>query len=293
MAVRTINLLIGAVVHPPISKVLSETYPFLPDVAQEPRTPEMTGTAQEPMTLEMTGKAGEAKEDRNPDVTVIIPTINEEAGIGLVLDSIPKVPDLKIEVLVVDTDSTDRTKEIARQKGARVINESRRGYGRAYKTGFENARADIVATLDADCTYPAEEIPALVKMLRDEKLDFITGDRLTGMEKGAMSAKHKFGNWVLSTTMNLFFGTGLKDSQSGMWVFRRSILDKLELTSTGMAMSEEIKVEAKRKGFIVKEVPIAYRPRKGEVKLRSWGDGTKNLRFLFWKKFLKNKTNKN
>ena len=249
----------------------------------------MTGTAEEPRTKEMTGNPEVAKGDQTPDVSVIIPTINEEAGIGLVLDSIPKVPDLEIEVLVVDTDSTDRTKEIAREKGARVINESRRGYGRAYKTGFENARGDIIVTLDADCTYPAEEIPALVRLLRDEKLDLITGDRLTKMEKGAMSSKHKFGNWVLSTTMNLFFSTGLKDSQSGMWVFRRSILEKLELTSDGMAMSEEIKVEAKRKGFRVKEVPIAYRPRKGEVKLRSWGDGTKNLRFLFRKKFLKSK----
>jgi glycosyltransferase involved in cell wall biosynthesis len=222
-----------------------------------------------------------------PDVTVIIPTINEEAGIGLVLDSIPKTPGLTIEVLVVDTDSKDRTKQIARDKGARVLNESRRGYGRAYKTGFENALGDIIVTLDADCTYPAEEIPALVKLLRDEKLDFMTGDRLTRMEEGAMSSKHKFGNWVLSTTMNLFFGTGLKDSQSGMWVFRRSILEKLELTSDGMPLSEEIKIEAVRKGFRVKEVPIVYRPRKGEVKLQSWSDGSKNLRFLFRKKFLK------
>jgi glycosyltransferase involved in cell wall biosynthesis len=239
----------------------------------------------------MAGKAEEAKADQRPDVSVIIPTINEEAGIGLVLDSIPNVPNLRIEVLVVDTDSTDRTKEIAREKGARVINESRRGYGRAYKTGFENALGGIIVTLDADCTYPAEQIPALVKMLGDDNLDFISGDRFTKMEKGAMSSKHKFGNWVLTTTMNLFFGTGLRDSQSGMWVFRRSILDRLELTSDGMAMSEEIKVEAKKKGFRVKEVPIAYRPRKGEVKLRSWGDGTQNLRFLFRKKFLKNKKN--
>jgi glycosyltransferase involved in cell wall biosynthesis len=233
--------------------------------------------------------ANEPATGPRPEVSIIIPTINEEAGIGLVLDSIPNVPGSKMEVLVVDTDSTDRTKEIARGKGARVINESRRGYGRAYKTGFDNALGDIIVTLDADCTYPAEEIPALVKLLREEQLDFITGDRLTKMEKGAMSTKHRFGNWVLSTTMNLLFGTGLKDSQSGMWVFRRSILDRLELRSDGMAMSEEIKVEAKRKGFRVKEVPIVYMPRKGEVKLRSWGDGTKNLRFLFRKKFLNNK----
>ena len=226
-----------------------------------------------------------AKTEKAPDVTVVIPTINEEAGIGLVLDSIPKDTNLKIEVLIIDTDSTDRTKAIAISKGARVINESRRGYGRAYKTGFEYANGDIIVTLDADCTYPAEEIPRLVKLLRDEKLDFINCDRLSKMEPGAMSSKHKFGNWVLSTTMNLFFRTGLKDSQTGMWVFRRSILEKLELESDGMPMSEEIKIEAVKKGFKVKEVPIVYRPRKGEVKLRSWSDGNKNLKFLFHKKF--------
>ena len=226
-----------------------------------------------------------AKTEKAPDVTVVIPTINEEAGIGLVLDSIPKDTNLRIEVLIIDTDSTDRTKAIAISKGARVINESRRGYGRAYKTGFEFANGDIIVTLDADCTYPAEEIPRLVKLLRDEKLDFISCDRLSKMEPGAMSSKHKFGNWVLSTTMNLFFRTGLKDSQTGMWVFRRSILEKLELESDGMPMSEEIKIEAVKKGFKVKEVPIVYRPRKGEVKLRSWSDGNKNLKFLFHKKF--------
>jgi glycosyltransferase involved in cell wall biosynthesis len=230
-----------------------------------------------------------ARPEKAPDVTVVIPTINEEAGIGQVLDSIPKDTKLKIEVLIIDTDSTDRTKAIALSKGARVINEARRGYGRAYKTGFEYAEGDIIVTLDADCTYPAEEIPRLVKLLRDEKLDFINCDRLSKMEPGAMSSKHKFGNWVLTTTMNLLFRTGLKDSQTGMWVFRREILEKLELTSDGMPMSEEIKIEAVVKGFKVKEVPVVYRPRKGEVKLRSWSDGNKNLKFLFHKKFSRKK----
>jgi len=225
------------------------------------------------------------KPDKPPEVTVVIPTINEEAGIGHVLDSIPKDSGLRIEVLIIDTDSTDRTKEIAINRGARVINESRRGYGRAYRTGFEYADGDIIATLDADCTYPAEEIPRLVRMLRDEKLDFISCDRLSRMEPGAMSSKHRFGNWVLSTAMNLLFRTGLRDSQTGMWVFRRAILERLELTSDGMPLSEEIKIEAVRKGFRVKEVPVVYRPRKGEVKLRSWSDGRKNLGFLLSKRF--------
>ncbi len=211
--------------------------------------------------------------------------MNEEAGIGLVLDSLPKDPSLGIEVLVVDTDSRDRTREIASSKGARVIDEPRRGYGRAYKTGFESAGGEIIVTLDADGTYPAEEIPRLVRVLREEGLDFITCDRLSGMERGAMSLKHRLGNWILTATMNLLFGTRLRDSQSGMWVFRRSALEGLELTSDGMALSEEIKLEAVRKGLRVREVPIVYRPRLGEVKLRSWADGGRNLLFLFSKRF--------
>ncbi|MEM2870389.1 MAG: glycosyltransferase family 2 protein [Thermoplasmata archaeon] len=235
-----------------------------------------------------TGCEGSLKagpQGRAPEVTVIIPTINEEEGIARVLDSIPGFPGPDIEVLVVDTNSTDRTREIAMEKGARVIQEPRRGYGRAYKTGFEHAQGDVIVTLDADGTYPAEEIPRLVGTLRRENLDFITCDRLSRLEKGAMSAKHRLGNWILTTFMNLLFRTGLRDSQSGMWVFRRSVLEKLELTSDGMAFSEEIKIEAVKKGLRVREVPIAYRPRLGEVKLRSWADGRRNLAFLFSKRF--------
>jgi glycosyltransferase involved in cell wall biosynthesis len=214
--------------------------------------------------------------------------MNEEESIGEVMDTISDSLiefEGDYEVAVVDTESKDRTVEIAKSKGARVIDEPRRGYGRAYKTGFERAKGEIIATLDADCTYPAEDIPKLVKMLEDENLDFITCDRLSRLEKGVMSTKHRFGNWVLKVTTNILFGMRIKDSQSGMWVFRKKILDKIELTSDGMPLSEEIKIEAWRKGFKAKEVPIAYRMRKGEVKLQSWQDGFKNLKFLFRKRF--------
>jgi len=223
-------------------------------------------------------------------VTVIIPTMNEEEGIGGTIDQIPRPDDLDIEVLVVDTDSKDRTKDVARSKGARVINESRRGYGRAYKTGFEKAGGDIIATLDADCTYPAEMIPKLVRMLKKEKLDFITTNRFAKMKKGAMSRKHRFGNWILNVTAGLLFGVPFKDSQSGMWVFRKKILKKIELVSDGMPMSEELKIEAFKKGFSCKEFPIEYRMRVGEVKLSSWGDGWKNFKFLWSKKYGKAKS---
>lgn len=216
-------------------------------------------------------------------VSVVIPTLNEEESIGEVIDSIPK-KFADVEILIVDGDSKDRTVEIAKSKGAKVITEPRRGYGRAYKTGFEKAEGDIIVTLDGDTTYPAEDIPRLVEMLEKEKLDFISCDRLTTLENGVMSRKHRFGNWLLSFTTNLLFGMRIKDSQTGMWVFRKEVLKKLKLTSDGMPFSEEIKIEANRKGLRFKEVPVKYRLRKGEVKLSTWGDGWRNLKFLFKKR---------
>ncbi|MCU0798686.1 MAG: glycosyltransferase family 2 protein [Candidatus Thermoplasmatota archaeon] len=217
-------------------------------------------------------------------VTVLIPTLNEEESIGLTLDQIPRSPDL--EIAIIDGLSRDRTREIALGKGARVIEEKRRGYGRAYKTGFKEAKGDIIVTLDGDTTYPAEKIPELVKLLENEGSDFITCERMTKAEKGAFSMTHRFGNWVLKVTMNVLFGTRLKDSQSGMWVFKRSILPKLSITSDGMAMSEELKIEAfRRKDLRCKEVPIPYRVRVGEKALNTWKDGFRNLIFLFKKRF--------
>lgn len=219
------------------------------------------------------------------DISVIIPTMNEERSIGQVIDSVHQaLRGLEHEVLVVDTDSRDRTREIAREKGAVVVEEPRRGYGRAYKTGFEKAEGKAIATLDADCTYPAEDIPTLYRMLWDEDLDFITTNRFAMLEEGAMTVEHRLGNLALTLVANVFFHVRIKDSQSGMWVFRRDILDRIVLSDDGMPMSEEIKIEAFRK-VRSREVPIAYRCRVGEVKLSSWKDGYKNMRFLFRKRF--------
>ncbi len=220
-----------------------------------------------------------------PIVSVIIPTMNEEAAIGKVLDEInAALRGMAFEVLVVDTDSKDRTREIAASKGARVVSEPRRGYGRAYKTGFAQAKGKYIATLDADCTYPASEIPKFLKVLEAGEADFISGDRLSTMGKGVMSGKHRLGNWVLKVTMNVLFGMKSADSQTGMWVFRRDILPKLNIVSDRMAMSEEIKVEAFKK-VRYKEAPIKYSPRVGEVKLNTWRDGKDNLMFLFSKRY--------
>jgi len=209
--------------------------------------------------------------------------MNEEKSIGEVLDSIPK-GFATVEMIIVDTSSKDRTVEIARSRGAKVISEPRRGYGRAYKTGFENASGEIIVTLDGDSTYPAEKIPELVKMLINEELDFITCDRISMLNEGTMNFQHRVGNAILTLTSNILFGIRIRDSQSGMWIFRREILKKLKLTSDGMPYSEEIKIEAFCRGFSVREVPVEYRARKGEVKLNTWKDGTRNLFFIVLKR---------
>ncbi len=224
---------------------------------------------------------------KKPKVTVIIPTLNEEKSIGQTLDEIPK-DFADLEIMIIDGLSKDRTVEIVRKKGAKVILEKRKGYGRAYKTGFKKAKGDIIVTLDGDTTYPADDIPRVVRMLLDDGLDFITCDRLSTLKKEAMTAKHRLGNWVLAKTTNILFGMKIKDSQSGMWVFKRKILDKLRVTSDGMPLSEEIKIEAfKNKEIKAKEIPVEYRIRIGDIKLDTWGDGIGNWKFLFRKRFRK------
>ena len=228
-------------------------------------------------------------------ISVILPTINEEKGIGPTLDAIDKKAFKKqnweLEILIVDGNSTDKTQEIARQKGAKVIVEQRKGYGRAYKTGMPQATGDIIVTGDADATYPFDHIHTYVKKLIDENLDFITTDRFAKLHHGSMSVKHYFGNTVLNWTMRLLFLINVHDSQSGMWIFRKKALEQIqpiESFNDGMPFSEEIKIEMfTHKKIRSKEIPSMLRAREGDVKIESFSDGIKNLKFLFLKRVRK------
>lgn len=188
------------------------------------------------------------------------------------------------EIIVVDTDSTDATVQIAQSKGARIVAEPRRGYGRAYKTGFAEAKGEFVATLDADLTYPADRIPEFVGLLK-KGADFVSGDRLSLLDAKSMTGMHRTGNTMLNIAFRVLYRYHIRDSQSGMWAFRRSILDRLVLVSDGMPFSEELKSEAIRKRLSFVEVPINYRPRVGEKKIRSFSDAFDNFRYLFMKRF--------
>lgn len=225
-------------------------------------------------------------------VSVVIPALNEEEAIEKVVLAIPRGElsrmGFEVEVLVIDNGSEDRTAELARKAGADVVFEPIRGYGRAYKTGFDNAQGQIIATADADLTYPVEDIPELVKLLEEENLDFITTNRFAKIDRIAMSSRNRLGNSVLNLTTRLFFRIDLKDSQSGMWVFRKDLLSLMHLNSDGMPFSEELKVEACH--FVKcrwREVPIEYRARVGKVKLSGWRDGFLNLCHLFRKRLLR------
>jgi len=134
-----------------------------------------------------------------PEVSVIIPTMNEESSIGAVIDEVQTaLVGWPSEILIVDTDSRDRTRDIATAKGARVVPEPRRGYGRAYKTGFAAATGTFVSALDADLTYPAHRFPDFLTALAEDRADFVSGDRLSGLSDGAMTGMHRVGNEILN-----------------------------------------------------------------------------------------------
>src|SRR5215831_9256381 len=216
-------------------------------------------------------------------ITVISPCLNEEQGIEQVLRRMPEFVD---EVIVVDNGSTDKTSEVAKSFGARVIREDVRGYGRSYKTGFSSASGDIIITLDGDHSYPVDAISYLLEAFLHLNVDFLNASRFPVRDHNAMSLKHKIGNLILSLAMSVLYLRWVRDSQSGMWVFRRSILGGMKLESDGMAFSEEIKIEALKNSKVrFGEISILYTSRLGEIKLNPWRDGFQNLWFLLKKRF--------
>src|SRR6266849_2268463 len=216
-------------------------------------------------------------------ITVIIPCLNEEQGIEKILKGMPEFVD---ETIVVDNNSTDRTPEIAQSLGAKVIREEVRGYGRSYKRGFANATGDVIVTLDGDHSYPVDALSYLLEAFLHLNVDFLNASRFPVRDNKAMSFKHKVGNLILSLAMSALYFRWVRDSQSGMWVFRRSILSEMKLVSNGMAFSEEIKIEALKSPKVrFGEISILYTSRLGEIKLNPWRDGFQNLWFLVQKRF--------
>jgi dolichol-phosphate hexosyltransferase len=222
---------------------------------------------------------------KDHSIAVIIPCLNEEQGIANVLRAMPDFVD---EVIVVDNNSTDRTAEVAAGLGAKVIREDVRGYGRSYKRGFALAMSDLIITLDGDHSYPVDAISYLIEAFLHLHVDFLNASRFPVRDSQAMSWRNRFGNLALSFAMSALYLRWVRDSQSGMWIFRRSILKAMKLESDGMAFSEEIKMEALRNpGIRFGEISILYSSRLGETKLNPWRDGFRNLAFMAKKRFFR------
>lgn len=222
---------------------------------------------------------------KDRSITVIIPCLDEEQGLAQVLSRMPNFVD---QVIVVDNGSTDGTAAVALRFGAQVIREDVRGYGRAYRRGFEHATGDLVVTLDGDHSYPVDAISYLLEAFLHLDADFLNASRFPVQDRRAMSFKHRLGNLALSLALSLLFFRWVRDSQSGMWVFSRHILPLMKLESEGMSFSEEIKIEALRNGRVrFREIIINYSSRLGEKKLQPWRDGFRNLAFLFKKRFFR------
>jgi glycosyltransferase involved in cell wall biosynthesis len=220
----------------------------------------------------------------SPQISVIIPCLNEEQAVGKVVEQ--SLEGIRRsgrpgEVLVVDNASTDASAEVAAASGAIVVSEPRRGYGSAYLAGLDQARGEYLVMGDADDTYPMSELAQFVERL-DDGDDLVIGSRFKGTIHGdAMPFLNRFvGNPILTGMLNLLFGVKVSDAHCGMRAVRRDALPVLDLHSTGMEFASEMVFKAYRRGLTVSEVPIDYYPRIGESKLNRFGDAWRHVRFM-------------
>ncbi|RLM50048.1 glycosyltransferase family 2 protein [Halorubrum sp. Atlit-28R] len=219
-----------------------------------------------------------------PELSVVMPTLNEEAGIRTCIDWIKNaIKELQVPTEIIISDSsTDRTPEIAREMGAIVVEPDGKGYGYAYRYAFEQTRGDYIAMGDADTTYDFKQIPRLLDHLDETGADMVMGSRLAGeIEDGAMPPLHQhIGNPALTRFLNLFYGAGVSDAHSGFRIFTRDAYETMEWETTGMEFASEMIMEAGAKDLEIAEVPIVYHEREGEETLESFRDGWRHVRFM-------------
>jgi glycosyltransferase involved in cell wall biosynthesis len=216
-------------------------------------------------------------------VSVVIPCLNEAASIERCVGRAREALEgrgWQGEVIVADNGSEDGSAELAKAAGALVVFEPRRGYGSAYLAGFAAATGDYIVMADADLTYDFGDIPRFVEEL-DGGAELVMGDRMKGIQPGAMPWLHRYvGNPVLTGILNLFFRTGVRDAHCGMRAVRRDVLPRLDLRTTGMEFASEMVIRAGKARLEIAEIPIHYHPREGDSKLSSFRDGWRHLRFL-------------
>jgi glycosyltransferase involved in cell wall biosynthesis len=216
-------------------------------------------------------------------LSIVIPCLNEA---DTIVECVERAHSALVdhgidgEVIVVDNDSDDGSAELARDAGATVLLERRRGYGSAYLAGLSAATGDYILMADGDLTYDFGEVGRFLAELEDGA-DLVVGNRMKGIAPGAMPWHHRYiGNPVLSGLLNVMYDAGVADAHCGMRALRRTVLPELELRSTGMEFASEMVIRAAKQHLDIREFPIEYHPRGGQSKLSSFSDGWRHLRFL-------------
>lgn len=219
-----------------------------------------------------------------PDVSIIIPAFNEGQSIGDVIQQTAvamKQLTLSYEIIVVDDGSADNTRQVASTQGATVICDgNNRGKGYSLRTAFQQARGNIIVTIDADGEHEPKEIPKLINPLYNG-IDITAGSRFLGNGKDFTSKLNIIGNKFLNFIIVILTGKYITDSQTGFRAFKRAFLNQVKLESNGYEIETEITVKSLRNGFKLQEVPISCTKRKhGKSSLRVAFDGFKMFRTI-------------
>jgi len=217
-----------------------------------------------------------------PRLVVLLPTKNEEQGLGEVISGVPvqEISDfgLTTEIIVVDGNSSDSTCDIAISNGAELIKQvGSQGKGNGVRQALDHIIQkynddDLLIMLDADATYDPKDIPAFVEKLNE--YDVVWGSRLRGeIERGAMSTTNRIGNMILSFAASFLFFRRTTDLCTGYWGFRLGKLKQLHLTADGFTLEADIFCSTVKSKFKTKEIPINYALREGESSLKWYIDG--------------------
>ena len=219
-------------------------------------------------------------------LAILIPCYNEAEGIGKVLDKFPRNKlehnGYKSTIIVIDNASTDDTAGVARQHGAKVITEAKKGKGNAMRAGFAAVPKDtnFVVMLDGDDTYDAGEITRMVEPLNNKFCNVVIGSRLSGkMHQGAMRNFNRLGNWFFTHIVRMYYRVNVTDVLTGYFAWTKKSIDELapHLVSDGFAIEMEMITKMARLGHDIYSVPISYTPRSGETNLRPFYDGRRIL----------------
>lgn len=214
-------------------------------------------------------------------LSIVIPAYNEAESIERVIDEIPEtLGERQVEVIVVDDGSDDNTTQRAEDSGATAYRHTvNRGYGAALKTGFEHANGDVVGFLDADYTYPPDELPGLYDLFTERDADIVVGSRLSGDTSGMPRLRY-VGNSMFAWFASLLTGHEIADPASGMRILRHDVLNSLYPLSDDLDFTPEMSVKASWYDLRYFETPITYRERVGDSKLDPFGHGLRFARVI-------------